>query len=486
MKVTEWNEGMNCIDSDLVENHIKQKEKLQKRDAVRENWWIGLSAAAACLCLVVGIAWGALLKEGKDPNPPLPSDQSNGTDLPLPPDPITSETPKYYGSAYSMEDPRDMSLHVGAGLSVTAKLIEVLPDTYTFFDDWGQQHYRLLRMETVKLLRGREMAERFFYLVPLEFMTDFTLYDRFVLCYMEQCTYESPVLYNCSRGCAEQLDLAIMGYTITEVDVLGSAFMAFDSEGQLDLRLWNSNDLWKEETKSADIESVKTLALAEQKASNEVGGYSKSYFRSLNLITGEAAETLVYVQNLENGLYVPKFSVDKLHTSQKIQFHARRYINGFPTNERVGVWSQSTPDCDSSLQWTKAKFYEEDLAALPDLEGAMAAVIAEFEAGKITPPHIVNYENLTLEENGYGICAGYFKTAEGVIGVVAVNWRYQRNQMDNAYYIVEYGEEQCHLIDRDALLERIGAYGAYYDTLDFIYQGEYDSGGQVKSNLPEE
>ena len=44
-------------------------------------------------------------------------------------------------------------------ISVTAKLAETLPDTYTFFDDWRQKEYRLLRMETVRLLKGRSMTD---------------------------------------------------------------------------------------------------------------------------------------------------------------------------------------------------------------------------------------------------------------------------------------------------------------------------------------
>ena len=129
-------------------------------------------------------------------------------------------------------------------------------------------------------------------------------------------------------------------------------------------------------------------------------------------------------------------------------------------------------------------FTEEDLLVLPDLTSAREAMINAFEQGKINPPHIQNYEDMTLES--HHIFCQYTKTDEGVLGLIRVNWRYKcdyttekggryyKTYYDDAYYILEYGSNVCTPIDRNALLEKVGEYDA-----GFIFEGDYDDHGKV-------
>ena len=174
---------------------------------------------------------------------------------------------------------------------------------------------------------------------------------------------------------------------------------------------------------------------------------------------------------MENGLYVPILSGKKLLYEPKVQFVCQRYIGGFATNERGRIYVDS-------VEWSQARFSREDLKRLPNLSAAFQAVSKAYNAGDIAPPHIQNPDALELENAG--IFGWYAKTENGVIGIIRVTWQYVSNRRyslydyDDAYYIIEYGSDECCPIDRDALLERIGEYEKTY-----IFTDEYDEYGKV-------
>ena len=226
MKKKEWNEGLNHLDSDLVDAYVETKDRIRKKKAAKAVW-LRLGAVAACLALIVGafLVVLMLIDDGNlvVPTPSTTSARTDSTNAPAttqdrirPNIPLVtlqnpSSAPQYYGMEFSDDSSPSAEINT-EGISVTAKLLEVLPDTYTFYDDWDQTKFRLLKMETVKLLKGGAMNECFYYIVAEPYMTDFTLYDRFVLIDMGQYGYEYSVLYNQTKGCAEQLDTALFGY----------------------------------------------------------------------------------------------------------------------------------------------------------------------------------------------------------------------------------------------------------------------------------
>ena len=184
MKKKEWNEGMNYIAPDLIEQYVVQKEQL-KRKKQQKQTWMRIGALAACFALIVGaLAIVPRLRENEDVLP------DNRLCIPIVNMKAPSLFPKYYGSESSVEG--SDGIHGGidtSGISVTAELIEMLPDTYTFFDDWNQTEYRLLHMKTVKLLKGTEMTEDFYYVIPVDYVMDFSLFDRFAILDMAQGGY---------------------------------------------------------------------------------------------------------------------------------------------------------------------------------------------------------------------------------------------------------------------------------------------------------
>ena len=212
-----------------------------------------------------------------------------------------------------------------AGISVTAKLVEALPDEYTFFDDWNQDEFRLLRMQTIKLLRGQEMVEEFYYLIPVEFSTDFSIFDRFVINNMAQFSYEQTVMYNKTQGKAEQLNLVVFGYRVYGYTLMGENLMAFDANGRFDERLWTSNAAWIAETERAL--RVDTITQAERNIQDEEWRQDL-FVHLLKDISGEAEKVLNQIKTFDNGVYVVvNFGETEIVTDYG-KVSAKSYITG--------------------------------------------------------------------------------------------------------------------------------------------------------------
>jgi len=408
--------------------------------------WIRFGAIAACLTLIIG----AILIQDREifkTHDPITNAQ------------ISSPAPQYAGSNIVIPTPNTIAGDRDTtGLSVTARLIEVLPDTYTLFDDWYQHEYRILHMQTLKVLYGQEMAEEFYFLVAARYMTDFSIFDRFVLRDMWQYGYEYSVLYNKSQGTAEQFTLVLFGFFSD--GYAPQDLMAFDDLGLPDQRLWASNEAWIEATEhfSAPASLLVTetaLMLAEDR-------YHYTY-ASLKDVTGDAAATLEEIKDLNKGVFIHGGS-SFLSSSSGVYYQGVRYIDGFATNEGVRIWSEeSNGETVYRSSRTTARFSDRDLEDLPDLAGVFSAVTEELSNGSVTPPHFNN--DLEISSVNTGVFAWYAKTENGVIGVIRISWHFNAKPSvyyDDAYYIVESGSAEYAPIDRDALLERLGGHETTY------------------------
>ena len=65
MKKSEWNEGLNHIDNDLVVNYIEQKELLQNKKKKRAVW-LRACAIAACLAIVLSLIFTVVILVVRD------------------------------------------------------------------------------------------------------------------------------------------------------------------------------------------------------------------------------------------------------------------------------------------------------------------------------------------------------------------------------------------------------------------------------------
>ncbi len=471
MKENEFLDGVSSIDLDVVERFVAMDNALQKRAsrAKSKRIWIRFGAIAACLAIIAGAIFVLPMLRGDEPGEfpgviPTPgTDNGNKkNNIPILSIQAPSSVPQYYGSENSESGGTSAEVNT-EGISVTARLLEVLPDTYTFYDDWKQKEFHLLKMEMVKLLKGEKMTDTFYYIVPVQFMRDYTVFDKFVILDMGQYGYEHSVLYNKTQNRAEGLDIVLLGYLNTYFDPMGENFMAFDADGNF---VWSPSE-WLNNKYANGY----TLAKAEEEYS-VADGYR--YIHTLESVNGEAADALEYIKSFENGLYIPDGDGWKAAYSPDVQLGFRRYINGFATNESGKIYSDS-------VSYSNAQFTKEDENALPDLPSAYAAVKSAFEDGLILPPHIQKYED--MENTANGIFGWYAKTEDGIIGVIRVTWCYRSDSyklhFDDAYYIIEHGLNECKAIERDSLLEKFGSYEK-----DYVYTGKYDENGKVRYVIP--
>lgn len=209
------------------------------------------------------------------------------------------------------------------------------------------------------------MTDEFYYMIPVDFMTDFSVFDSFFIKDMAQFGYDYSVAHNKTQAKAEQLNLALFGYNAYGYYLLGKKLMAFDSEGEFDERLWNANETWKDSTVYArgadDIKEAKKDYLEE--FDDPYG--STVYAHLLENISGEAAGVLEEIKSYKNGVFVPVFS-NKAHLTQEVYFHAVKYINGFAANEKVSVFSKGVTGAEQdTFAYTKARFDKQDMSRLP-------------------------------------------------------------------------------------------------------------------------
>ena len=476
MKKKEWSEGLDQLDPVLVEKYLEERDTYEEKNNARRRGWRILGALAACLALILGTVLLIPLWQGGTGN-----DRSA---IPILSVQMPSRAPQYFGEEDSIASSEGTAVvDDPAGISVVARLLEVLPDTYTFFGDWRQYEYRLLRMETVKLIRGVEMTEEFYYLIPLAYMTDFSAFDSFLIQNMHQFEYEYSVLYNQAKDKAERFSLPLFRYDPYPLPRMGKNFMAFDANEAFSEELWNANEAWKRDTKYASgWNTLKEAEEAHRREAEQGPAYLNTYsVHLLREISGEAADVLEEIASWKNGLFIPNFTLWSEKSTHRLgfSFHATRYINGFATNERVHVYSKEfTGHGEDSYSYSRARFGEEDTTHLPDLPSAFAAVKEALSEGAIAPPHYESKEpTRTVQVGAFG---WYAKTDRGILGIIRVTWCFETEQWeryyDDAYYTVSYGEEECRPIDRDALLELFGECEATY-----VYTGGYDAHGKTEA-----
>ena len=363
------------------------------------------------------------------------------------------------------------------GVYAKVKALRILPDKYRFFSD--KHEFCLVEMQTLSALPESEMPERFYLIVPEKYLVDLTAYPSLILHDMWQFSHENAVLYNTSQDRAEYLPLTIFASSWNTSIFFGSNIMAFDENGIFDISLWESTESWAEET-ARDREYLEDPSHAEylvigygwtadrcEEAIRERQDKELAAASLLNVTNEAVLEAIEYAWNPENGLFVPNTLKDFLSFYWSDVFVIfRRYINGYPTDEVIQI------DGDK-VYYSSAKFTDTDASTDIDLASAVNAISNEFDAGNITPPHLIVTDN--LEKKEHGIFAWYAKTENGIVGVIKVSWMYEDTDtrytyFDDKYFIIESGSSVCTSISRDDLLNTVKPSG-------YIFKDEYNEHG---------
>ena len=494
MKNTFLFDAIGEIDEALIEETARALEYRPAAPRLRYK----LIAAACLAALIVALSSILIFMMNKPATPTVgdPADTTEGTEKPpiLPPNDKVqindSRFPVTFGNVQGTLAPSSSSQSERSdeGLAVSVKPLQLLEDTYYFYDDQRRSEFRLLLVETQSLLRGSNVVDYFYVQVSPEYAVDFTEYDTLVFLDLWQRGYEGNLVCNVTDNCLEILDYCVLAHSFAFYCEDTLAF----SDGVFDESLWTVNDAWAEATEYVrnNLEELSnwicvdrgwTLEQTEEKILEHTEHNSfHNAFSLYDLESEEAKQAWEYVKNAENGLFVLS-SADRAFRTE-IQASYTRYIDGFETNERYVIYS------DRASHSTEV-FTAEDLEKIPDLYSAIHAVNEDVEKGRIAPPHISKETVASADRVNTGVFGWYVKCTDGkVYGVIRVSYKVKTKNYqylyDDAYYLVEYGAQTCEPIERDELMARLcmkkPVYGKYISN---IYVGEYNENGIDLSGL---
>ena len=441
MKSEKLLDSIGNIDDDLIAEAQEIKP--------HRNWKYRIAAAAAIVILLCSV-----ITPLANHTPILPTDTSP-TDSPvhIPGISINDFEQGFVGNPSSVENAATINGSRALGyICVTAKAVETLPDTYHMIGN-NQLTFRLVRMEILQTLCGECAVDCFYFILPEPYMTDLTKYDALVLECVMQFGYEQHVLYNDTAKQLQAMDHVILGCF---PGMGGSSITAF-SDGEFDVSLWTSTDYWTEHTfqfttapYGQSLDDYERFV--RETYSNPWNGTIQPCIEANSQTVSEA---LNYVRPFHNGIYIPKLDMYDSFTEY------RRYVNGYPTSEAI-IIGPNYSYC------SKYHFSTDDLNALPNLASGLKTVGEAYDAGKIPPPHLKDWENMHLVE--YVIFGWYAKTDSGIYGVIRVSWVFDdttdslriKDYYDDQYFIVEIGSDTCQPIEPDALIRLLG------ESMDFV------------------
>ena len=425
------------------EQLIAQAEKRKARRPALLGWGIIAACLALLLCLAI------ILPLLTAPDPSLPQD-TTPEDSMSPNGPGEQYVPNFVGITTSPDalggnglifvSGSTTSIEGGqgapplfefesTGLVVKAKVVHSLPDTYYKLDhpsDRKPTAYRLIQMQTLKVLHGENLPETFLYLIPEYLFVDMSVYDSLYIS-MTQIGLEQYVLRNGTQNTMQAFDLPVFADYQEHPD-LGNV-IAFTG-GVFDESLWQ-NRSWLYgyqfaqsalDNPSSHYPLVVYRGYTEQQTEDAIAARIEEWrewrgdaYRTPspivpNEFSQEIKKTLAYVAPFENGV----FSQTMWNGKTLIY---RRYINGVQTEETVRIDLDTGEITYSDIRYTAEDYGKAENLALRLSERA-DAYAAEFPA----PSRIDTNGKTLVSLSVYG---WYVKVEDGIYGIIKTVWVYR-------------------------------------------------------------
>ena len=488
MTPQEWNEGLNHLDMDLIEDHILQQDQLIRGNRANRIW-LRLGAAVACLALLAGVFF-LTPRPGKEPPEPTtlgsepPVTQPTLPQTPLPPDVLPPAPPLQFDtfaslSGSSLEFVKGSSTAVvGSGqpeeappeftffpyqFTVVARVVENYPDTYYQLDvssTYKPAGYRLVRMELMQTLNGKNLPGEFLYLLPQHLYVDMSVYDCLLIA-MTQAGTENYVLRNGTQNRMEACPLPLFRDCQGQPELGG--IIAF-TDGIFDESLWQ-NESWRygyqfgkyylDNPTHGNLVVRRGGSLEETIANINhklvTYGQSEPSVITLDFKTQTARDALTLVMPFENGVFSQSL------TGERLTF--RRYINGCQTEETVTI-DLSTEE----VTYSQVRYTPEDMENLQNIALYLSEQAAAYAQNSPTPPHTDPEGKDLLCLNLY---AWYAKVDGKLYGVVKTAWRYCESDdwyiqyYDDQYVLFNMADNTGQEISRDDLLALLGERNVY-------------------------
>lgn len=455
--------------------------------------WQSYIAVAACFALIVGaITVVPMLRAGDPSEVTPPSDESHASteshtseesNAPINDYTIISDhTPIIYdataspeklnGSSFEfvlgssasisegqMEEPPSFEFGTG-DFVVKARVVNNRPELYYKLDvssEYKPAAYRLIEMECVEVIHGKDIPEHFFYLIKNSMFVDMSVYDSLLIS-MSQIGTDNYVLRNDTEKRIEALSLPVFS-ELYDRPALGS-IIAF-SDGIVDESLWH-NQGWRYGLFYLDYPQHADLVFKRGDSESDViseikrrieqdkqwlgDRYRVPALVTLNCSTQAAKSALDYVKPFENGVFLQYLSGGNLTFT--------RFINGCQTEEWIKIDLVT-----EEVTYSEVRYTDEEMSGMENISAHLQKKAEEYAIQTPTPPH-------TDPEGKKLLClylyAWYAKVDGKVYGVVKTGWRHaEEDNMFIQYYDEEYvlydmSDSTAKIVSRDYLRDLLG------------------------------
>ena len=424
---------------DILE-HI-EPELIEQADRKPRTPWLRWTALAACLALLVGI--GTLFLPGEERAPArTPLSMIDLVGHRVSPEKLTGVqvlgTPGFSTNAGVSYGPP--VFYLSFNLTVEAKVLQILPDIY--WDPMNNASYHIILMETLEGVLGKDLPQTFYFRLPTHMSAELDGFDSLLLS-MSQVGIENYLLYNKTTQTGEAFSLLFETYNDRRPHY--GSVVAF-TDGLVDMSLWELKgwgvgDREKTELQGCTVKDIKDRVPENTDNRIEIGNL---YVRT----QGGFPQSSVYeyVKPFENGTFA------HIYDSRLTTVRYCRLINGFMTTEQILV-------TEDAVVHEGEVFTQEDLMALPDIGGVMAAL----DLDALTPPHMGYYEQMDVRLWQKGATGKYIKVDGNVYGVIKVTWQFLANGVydttcsyyDALYYLFS-ADGSYSVVEREELRQLVG------------------------------
>lgn len=414
--------GLDLLkDMDLIDEAVIEKNTQPPRRKSHTRWILPIAA-----CLGILLLCGVLLPELWKA---VPATQNTLSDPARIIDPVRIGQPDGLSSLGSgASEPPEFTFH-STGFVVTAKVLEVCPDTYYipgFRPDSTPFPYRLLQLEICDVISGTGLPNRLWYLLPEHLLVDMTGYDRLLIS-LGQVGFDKVTLENATHRRFETYDLLFSSGTHPHLGDI----IAF-TDGVFDERLWQE-ECWHygyqfgksylDHPEHAYGNMVvfrgytleETVAQIQADIRENYPQYNAPTVKRLEFQSEDAQRVLAFVRDPGNGLFL------QIKSGNSVCFY--RYAGGIRTNEIITVDLET-----EAITRSSAAFTHEELTAMPDISGQLEQLQATD-----TPPSPPLVDPTGKDLWSYGAYGEYIKADSGVYGIITEIWVYRERVQSNQY-----------------------------------------------------
>lgn len=303
---------------------------------------------------------------------------------------------------------------------VHARVLEVLPDTYLIPEKTlSRESCRVLRLQVVETLFGKDVPKELYYLLPERYYTDMTGLDLIIS--LDQLGVEGYLLLNTARQQYETFSLVFASgvhsyernvepvQDPTKASIYSSYFNILPfRDGQLywpEGVLWNySKGYFEYLIKTGQISLTNQHTLAQAKAD------------ILQLYNGLEESKARYAAEYNFGIQLTDADTPKEGVFSQIihQYDNKillcRVIDGFYANECYMYYE------DGRIEASDTKFTQEEIASLPNLTSAVQQVLEKAPENG-TCRSFVGYYYKTNQGNLYGVVQAVWSVGSNPVTV---------------------------------------------------------------------